>query len=123
MRRLNSPRSRAGFIVGTHECVPGVGDKRQTQWHSGEAKNQWCGGSDHAQRRRCPEESPDGKVLYYSKGFPNVVSVWRVPVEGGEEVKVLDSVNTAGQWTVGQLGIYYFSLPDKEGHSDIRLYE
>jgi Tol biopolymer transport system component len=70
-----------------------------------------------------PEESPDGKLIYYSKGWPQKLSVWRVPVEGGQEVKVLDSVNTDGQWTLGQLGIYFFSLPDKLGHSDIRLYE
>ncbi len=70
-----------------------------------------------------PQESPDGKLIYYGKGWPQELSVWRVPVEGGEEVKVLDSVNTLGRWTVGQLGIYYFSLFDKQGHSDIRLYE
>jgi Tol biopolymer transport system component len=70
-----------------------------------------------------PKESPDGKLIYYSKGWPRELSVWKIPVEGGQEVKVLDSVNTAGQWTVGQLGIYFFSLPDKQGHSDLRLYE
>ena len=73
-------------------------------------------GGDH------PEESPDGKAIYYSKGWPNSMSVWRVPVGGGEEVKVLDSVHVLGQWMVGQRGIYFFSEPDKQGHSDIRVY-
>jgi Tol biopolymer transport system component len=70
-----------------------------------------------------PEESPDGKMIYYSKGFPNEVSLWRVPASGGEEVKVLDVVHREGQWTVGRLGIYFFSLPDTLGHSDVRIYE
>jgi Tol biopolymer transport system component len=70
-----------------------------------------------------PKESPDGKLIYYSKGWPRELSVWKIPVEGGQEFKVLDSVNAAGRWTVGQLGIYYVTLPDKQGHSDIRLYE
>jgi serine/threonine protein kinase len=70
-----------------------------------------------------PKESPDGKLIYYSKGWPRELSVWKIPVEGGQEFKVLDSVNLGGRWTVGQLGIYYFTLPDEQGHSDIRLYE
>jgi Tol biopolymer transport system component len=74
-------------------------------------------GGDH------PEESPDGKLIYYSKGYPNNVSVWRVPAAGGQEVKVLDSVHTAGQWTVGQRGIYFFTKPDKQGHSEISIHE
>jgi Tol biopolymer transport system component len=49
--------------------------------------------------------------------------LWRIPVEGGEEVKVLDSVHTDGRWTLGQEGVYFFTAPDKQGHSDIRLYE
>jgi hypothetical protein len=51
------------------------------------------------------------------------VSVWRVPAAGGQEVKVLDSVHTEGQWTVGQRGIYFFTMPGKQGHSEIRIYE
>jgi hypothetical protein len=62
-------------------------------------------------------------VIYYSKGWPNALSVWKVPAGGGEEVKVLDSVHTLGEWTVGQRGIYFFSSPDRQGHSEIRLYE
>jgi Tol biopolymer transport system component len=69
------------------------------------------------------EESPDGRYLYYSKGWPFQTSLWRIPVDGGEEVKVLDSVHTAGRWTLGREGVYFFTPPDKQGHSDIRLYE
>jgi hypothetical protein len=67
--------------------------------------------------------SLDGKVIYFSKGWLNSLSVWRVPVGGGEEVKVIDSVHVRGQWMVGQRGIYFFSEPDKQGHSDICAYD
>jgi Tol biopolymer transport system component len=67
------------------------------------------------------EESPDGRFFYYSKGFPlETSSLWRIPVKGGEEVKVLDPVST---WALARDGIYFFTPPDKQGHSDIRLYE
>jgi Tol biopolymer transport system component/DNA-binding winged helix-turn-helix (wHTH) protein len=83
----------------------------------GEAVQITHNGGDH------PEESPDGKVIYFSKGWPNSLSVWRVPVGGGEEVKVIDSVHVLGQWMVGQRGIYFFSVADEQGHSDIRVYD
>ena len=70
-----------------------------------------------------PQESPDGKFLYYMKGWPEAVSVWRVSVDGNQEVKVLDSVHQEGQWTVGKDGIYFFRAPDKMGQSDICFYE
>jgi Tol biopolymer transport system component len=41
-------------------------------------------------------ESTDGKFLYYTKGR-NVVGIWRVPVEGGEETLVLNT-HKAGYW-------------------------
>ncbi len=70
-----------------------------------------------------PKESADGKFLYYMKGWPEDVSVWRASVDGDQEVKVLDSVHSAGQWAVGKEGIYYFRTPDKMEHSDICFYE
>lgn len=70
-----------------------------------------------------PQESPDGKFLYYSKGWPNPLSVWRMLVEGGEETKILDSVNPGTMWTVGPKGIYFFASADGKGRSDLRLYE
>ena len=70
-----------------------------------------------------PQESLDGTFLYYMKGWPEAVSVWRVSVDGNQEVKVLDSVHQEGQWTVGKEGIYFFRTPDKTGQSDICFYE
>ena len=70
-----------------------------------------------------PQESPDGKFLYYMKGWPEAVTVWRAQVDGSQETRVLDSVHSEGQWTVGKEGIYFFRTPDKMGHSDICFYE
>jgi len=69
------------------------------------------------------EESPDGRYIYYSKGWSVEISLWRIPVNGGEEVKVLDSIHADGRWDIARDGVYFFTLPDKAGHSDIRLYE
>jgi Tol biopolymer transport system component len=65
--------------------------------------------------------SADGKWLYYSYGWPLPESVFRVPVEGGEETKVLDSV--ALIWTLGKEGIYFATGPDEQGHGSICLHE
>jgi len=70
-----------------------------------------------------PQESADGKYLYYMKGWPEAASLWRASVDGNQEAKVLDSVHSEGQWTVGKDGIYFFRTPDKMGHSDICFYE
>ena len=70
-----------------------------------------------------PHESPDGKFVYYSKGWPFPQSVWRVPAEGGEKTKVLDAVHPLALWTMGKEGIYFFTVPDKKGHSDLTIYE
>ena len=70
-----------------------------------------------------PQESPDGKFVYYEKGWPAHCGVWKVPVGGGEEVKVLDSTHPEAGWAVGKRGIYFFTPPDGQGHSDISLYK
>jgi hypothetical protein len=50
------------------------------------------------------------------------MSVWRIPVEGGAEVKVLDSVHPF-TWTLRPDGIYFFTSLDKHAHRELRLYE
>jgi eukaryotic-like serine/threonine-protein kinase len=73
-----------------------------------------------------PQESPDGKFLYYNKAdnYPAPpFSVWKIPVEGGEEIKVLDSVDCDGGWSVWEKGIYFFTLPDERGRREIRFHE
>ena len=70
-----------------------------------------------------PQESPDGKFVYYEKGWPGPRSVWRIPVGGGEETEIFNSVNPSTDWTVGPNGIYFFKVADDKGCSDLCLYE
>ncbi|MCC6391518.1 MAG: PD40 domain-containing protein [Bryobacterales bacterium] len=57
-----------------------------------------------------PLESPDGKTLYYSKdNVPE--SIWKVPVGGGEETRILDAVKPFS-FTVTGRGIYFVKPPD-----------
>jgi hypothetical protein len=51
-------------------------------------------------------ESPDGRFVYYAKeGMPGL---WRIPTEGGEEVKVLDRV-WQGSWAMWEQGVYFLN--------------
>jgi Tol biopolymer transport system component len=71
--------------------------------------------------RDLPQESPDGQFLYYVHGdrYPDQCSVWRMPVRGGEETRVLDSTSCAGPFVVLAQGIY-FVTPSR---SDISYYD
>src|ERR1700751_1944290 len=70
-----------------------------------------------------PHESPDRRFLYYLKGWPSAVSVWRANPGGSQETKVLDGIHSEGQWALVKEGIYFFRPPDKAGHSDLDFYE
>jgi Tol biopolymer transport system component/DNA-binding winged helix-turn-helix (wHTH) protein len=50
-------------------------------------------------------ESADGRWLYYGKET-RPVSIWRVPVDGGEETKVLDGLSYSFNFAVTDKGIY-----------------
>jgi Tol biopolymer transport system component/DNA-binding winged helix-turn-helix (wHTH) protein len=52
-------------------------------------------------------ESPDGKSVYYTKF--NEGGIWRVPVDGGQEIKVVDEPpeNYWGYFAVGRDGLYF----------------
>src|SRR5262249_37395948 len=58
----------------------------------------------------------------YMKGWPASVSIWKASSDGTQEVKILDSVDSYGEWTVGREGIYFFTTPNKTGFRDICLY-
>jgi Tol biopolymer transport system component len=61
-----------------------------------------------------PEESPDGKLLFYSKRDTN--GLWSIPLSGGEERRVVDSIAAMNfNWTVATHGIYYFDFAVKPG--------
>lgn len=55
-----------------------------------------------------PQSSPDGKFIYYAKGR-ELRGLWRVPVDGGEERKILDAPPPTGwgYFAVTAKGIYY----------------
>ena len=58
-----------------------------------------------------PEESPDGRFLYYLKeGNPR--SLWKMRVGGGEEVQVLPSV-LYDNFTVIADGVYFIENPSQ----------
>ena len=53
-------------------------------------------------------ESPDGKFVYYSKGF-DIAELWKVPTEGGgDETLILDGP-VQGKWSVSDVGIYFIA--------------
>jgi hypothetical protein len=49
-------------------------------------------------------EALDGKLLYFTK--PNTRGLWSIPVNGGEESRVLDA-GFPGYWSVAGDGIYF----------------
>src|SRR5262249_16558213 len=70
-----------------------------------------------------PHESPDGRFIYYMKGWPSAVSVWRASPDGNHETRVLEGVHSEGQFALVKEGIYFFRPKDKAGHSDLDFYE
>jgi Tol biopolymer transport system component len=52
-------------------------------------------------------ESPDGKFLYYSKGF-GIPGIWRIPSAGGNEEQVLAGA-LQGFWALANDGIYFIN--------------
>jgi hypothetical protein len=73
------------------------------------------GGGEEIQITRAsgdtPQESPDGMSLFFIKGWPSAVTVWKASVDEGPETQVLDSVHSEGQFSVEKHGIYFFRTP------------
>jgi len=51
-------------------------------------------------------ESPDGKVLYYSKRRASD-GLWRLPLSGGEETKIVDAIDSWGNLAIADQGVYF----------------
>ena len=64
-------------------------------------------------------ESPDGKFVYYTKAADDT-SLWRVPTQGGEEIRVLDPI-VFRNFSVTKDGVYFVFQPDAKGNGVIRL--
>jgi Tol biopolymer transport system component len=61
-----------------------------------------------------PVESADGKFVYYTKGLFGT-SLWKIPVEGGEAVKILDGLSTFHNVAIVETGVYF--VPTASGSS------
>jgi len=57
-------------------------------------------------------ESPDGKLVHYAKS--DMPGIFKVPVEGGEETRVLDP-GGQGVWASTGQGICFFDFNDQTG--------
>jgi Tol biopolymer transport system component len=63
-------------------------------------------------------ESPDGRFVYYLKSHSNDIStLWRMPVAGGEETKILESVY-ANCMAVTDQGVYFIASFE---HASVRF--
>jgi Tol biopolymer transport system component len=60
------------------------------------------------------QEDPDGRFLYFVKDTEGGPSLWRRPVEGGGEIKVLDSM-AREDFQVARQGIYYIARRAGQG--------
>src|SRR5262249_16471226 len=58
-------------------------------------------------------EALDGKWLYFSKfgGEPDAMGdgLWKVPMGGGEEIRILDRKVNWGSWDLAPAGIYFLT--------------
>lgn len=68
-----------------------------------------------------PQESPDGRWLYYTRGDES--GLWRMPVAGGAETMVLPQPAAGywGYWQVTARGIFY--LDSRHAPAVIRLFD
>jgi hypothetical protein len=59
-----------------------------------------------------PQESRDGKWVYFVKRPPAESGIWKTPTAGGREEKVVGDVIFGLSYTVGKSGLYYIAGPD-----------
>jgi Tol biopolymer transport system component len=62
-------------------------------------------------------ESPEGRFLYFSKGSPGAPGphgIWRAPVDGGEEVQVIEQSGFR-DWAIFEKGICYINRQANPG--------
>src|SRR5262249_22325150 len=94
--------SRDGKWIYVSSAVGGMNQVRKIPWP--------FTGQVAVPVNRKPEigiESYDGKFVYYLRGQgEGVNSLWRAPVDGGEETQVLPSVLN-NNWTIAAQGIYF----------------
>jgi Tol biopolymer transport system component len=71
-----------------------------------------------------PVESDDGEFIYYVKGL-QIRGIWRIPVQGGPEVPILDGPVSGfwGYWALLPHGIV-FAIQDRNGraHAHVKYF-
>ena len=67
-----------------------------------------------------PLESPDGKFLYYTKALIST-SLWKIPIEGGEASKVLESLSIYQNVAIVDSGVYFVPNQNTAGDSSIQF--
>jgi Tol biopolymer transport system component/DNA-binding winged helix-turn-helix (wHTH) protein len=68
------------------------------------------------------QESPDPGLLYYTKnGSPT--TIWRVRLDGGDDVQLVDGVSYPNNFVVGDRGIYFLAVGDSPSKTSIDFFE
>jgi len=81
-----------------------------------------------ARRRRSPGgglaaiESDDG-FIYYSKDAQSPTSIWRVPVEGGSEVPLVDGLSYSLNFAVSRQGLYFIALNGTPDQASVDFFD
>src|SRR5207248_1091127 len=65
-------------------------------------------------------ESLDGRTIYFSKQT-GAGSIWKMPVEGGQETQLAGSLYRFN-FAVAKQGIYYMTASQSDGTSELKLY-
>jgi hypothetical protein len=66
-------------------------------------------------------ESRDGAFLYYSKGTPHGYAVWRVPVDGGEEVEMAKVLPHWSSFAPVAQGLYFIARGKPNASASIQF--
>ena len=66
-------------------------------------------------------ESADGKFFYYATSTAPDRSIWKVPSEGGNEVRILDHLSFVADFDVVADGIYF--IQESDSGDTIRFYD
>ena len=68
-------------------------------------------------------ESADGLLLYYAKTPHSPSAIWRVPIAGGKEEKVIDGLSYSLNFAVGDKGIYFISVGERETKTALEFFD
>ena len=70
-----------------------------------------------------PAESGDGRFLYYARSEAPATSIWRVPVDGGEEQPIVEELTYSLNFVVADPGLYFLSVGSAPLTTAIEFYD